>query len=1069
MRRFFISIASLLSVLVLLLLIAPLFISTDLVKSQVTERVSAATGKSLSIGGNVSISLITGLKLNAEDVMLTEADGAPLLSIGEVDFGLALSPLLNGVVEISRIQLDEPRITLQQSADIGGSGSAGTHTETTSPAPFADANEPAGDPLGGLSPETFRLKAFAIRGGQLVQRQADGSETSLVDDFSLDLSLPALNEPAFADGQFSFRGKSHALALTLANPYDLIRQAGSNLSASLTSDAMKITVDGQAMAPEAMFRGSVNGSAPALSDLVNWLIGSRPDLPVNALTFDSQMEVAGSDIKLLELNGQLDSLPFVAAARVTTDGPKPIIRVALELPDLDVDQLLPKAVASTSEVNTASAQSETSTATSIAGSGPSGVTSIDLSPLDGFDGFVDLRIGTLRAKGQTVHDVVFITRVQDGALTASLKEATLADGTAKLDFSALSLNGIPVLSGSADLAGLDAAPLLALAQPAGLAIKGRLSANASFQTSGTTSSALMKALDLNANLRMHDASVDGVGQLLGNPEADRVSNLDVTASVTSLTSPVRLDGALTWNGERVALDMTADPRPLLDGQPTEAQVSVKSRPIWLRYNGRVDPTGDTLVDGKTTVSADSLKRLLGWVGQATSDGTPDGDLSLTSQVAMTGQTVRLTQTNLTFGETKGAGDARLVLAGKPDIEARFVFDSLDVTPFLGSGESASQHAQSSQTQSSQAASTSSSGQSSGWNTDPIDFSGLNSVDLSLDVTTRSLKANNIVVGQSQLVVAIKNGVARADLNELSLYLGQGIGTVVVDASQVVPSLKATFDLSGINARPFLRDAADFDSIEGAGDIALDFTSSGASEAQLVSALNGQAAFTFRDGAIVGINVARMMRALTTDVLTGWTQTQTEKTDFSEFGASFVFTNGVARNDDLRLLGPLVRVSGSGTVSMPPRTIDYRVEPKLVANLTGQGGRVGLDGFPVPVIIRGSWDNPQIYPDIKGILTDPGHAFRQLQSLGGSLGSELFKGVEGVGAVGTVVKDVIGGGAENLGDGLGKLLGAATGNGNRQTSQDGQADGQQNQADAPQDQKSIEEEAIRSLGNILFGN
>ncbi|MBL6431802.1 MAG: hypothetical protein HPM95_14360 [Alphaproteobacteria bacterium] len=48
----------------------------------------------------------------------------------------------------------------------------------------------------------------------------------------------------------------------------------------------------------------------------------------------------------------------------------------------------------------------------------------------------------------------------------------------------------------------------------------------------------------------------------------------------------------------------------------------------------------------------------------------------------------------------------------------------------------------------------------------------------------------------------------------------------------------------------------------------------------------------------------------------------------------------------------------------------------------------LEGLGVPVIVRGSWDRPQIYPDIKGILDNPQAALKQLESLGGG----LFKGV-----------------------------------------------------------------------------
>jgi hypothetical protein len=43
---------------------------------------------------------------------------------------------------------------------------------------------------------------------------------------------------------------------------------------------------------------------------------------------------------------------------------------------------------------------------------------------------------------------------------------------------------------------------------------------------------------------------------------------------------------------------------------------------------------------------------------------------------------------------------------------------------------------------------------------------------------------------------------------------------------------------------------------------------------------------------------------------------------------------------------------------------------------------------VPIVIEGSWNDPRIYPDIKGILENPEAAYKQLQQTGGELISIL---------------------------------------------------------------------------------
>ena len=54
-----------------------------------------------------------------------------------------------------------------------------------------------------------------------------------------------------------------------------------------------------------------------------------------------------------------------------------------------------------------------------------------------------------------------------------------------------------------------------------------------------------------------------------------------------------------------------------------------------------------------------------------------------------------------------------------------------------------------------------------------------------------------------------------------------------------------------------------------GTISLDLSASGASQRAIVSALNGNANLEFTDGAIRGVNIAKMIRNLGTGIVEGW--------------------------------------------------------------------------------------------------------------------------------------------------------------------------------------------------------
>jgi AsmA protein len=315
----------------------------------------------------------------------------------------------------------------------------------------------------------------------------------------------------------------------------------------------------------------------------------------------------------------------------------------------------------------------------------------------------------------------------------------------------------------------------------------------------------------------------------------------------------------------------------------------------------------------------------------------------------------------------------------------------------------------------------------GWSDVRIDFSGLRAVTVKLKLTAGELVYNGIKIGNITLQTTVAGGRLSATLPKFALYGGTGSASLDVDASGKVPAQRVSLSLANFDAYPFLKDSAGFQSIEGTGAIAIDLAASGASQRAIVSALNGTAKFEFTNGAIRGINIAKTLRSLSTGILSGWQANESEKTDFATLGASFKIAAGQAQTSDLRLAGPLVRMSGTGRVDLPAQALKLRVDPKLVASLEGQGGQGDLQGLGVPVMISGPWARPSIYPDIEGILSDPAAAYEQLNRLGSGLVSLPSAGSTGrVDAIGGLINNgKIGTDALRQGalTGIGQLLGA----------------------------------------------
>jgi AsmA protein len=565
-------------------------------------------------------------------------------------------------------------------------------------------------------------------------------------------------------------------------------------------------------------------------------------------------------------------------------------------------------------------------------------------------------------------------------------------GAADADLSGL----VPEVSGRLVLKDGSIADLLLLAGQE-LPASGLLSADLAFETVGLTGEEMLAGLDVNGSVNISEGEIGGLGladAVGGDPEADRITGLSLALEMQGLEAPLSASGALTWRGEGFSLTGEADTSTLLAGQSGAVSVSLKGNRLSVGFDGSAQLP--STVDGAARMQTADLRGLMAWMGQPLAAGGGLGAFSASGIFGFQGDTISFEETRFTLDETSGEANGRVTLGGKPTVTARLDLRELVLDPYLGGGSTGGQPAaQSGSVSGSVSATAAPPAAGRSWSTAPIDFSGLKAANVDFKATANEIRMDKIRIGQSALSVAIQDGVLTADLEKLSLYDGTGSGSVRLNGAAVTPELSAKFDLSGLNAYPLLRDAADFTWIDGKTLIGLNVTTSGASEQQMVQNLKGTASYMFEDGAIRGVNIPQMVRNLSVETLLGWQASPSEKTDFSSLGASFQIENGIATTSDLSLIGPLIRMRGGGTTDMPNQRLSWRVEPKIVASLEGQapmprpkGTDKKMAGLGVPIVVDGSWSDPRIYPDIAGILENPQAAYEQLEQVGGELISIL---------------------------------------------------------------------------------
>lgn len=462
-----------------------------------------------------------------------------------------------------------------------------------------------------------------------------------------------------------------------------------------------------------------------------------------------------------------------------------------------------------------------------------------------------------------------------------------------------------------------------------------------------------------------------------------LDDVNMKVSLPSLSSPMQLDGSLVWNKEKVALALNvANPNALLNGKSTALDTSITSNPVKLGFKGTVANEKVMKAHGTIDLTVPSVRKLAAWAGSPlNAPGTGLGPLSIAGTVDMNGQKLAFTDARLSLDAIKGTGSVRYDGGrARPYVDAKLAVDKLDLNPYLPPESSPA--AQSKPAPSGgKPASASKPAAEEGWSDAPLDLATLKQADANLDFTLGGLVVRKIKIGKSHLIATLKNGRLVADLTEMALYDGKGTAKVTVDGSGRVPAVGLSFDLSGVQANPLLTDAMGLDWLEGTANASLEVKGTGKSQRAIVSALDGAGKVRFQNGAIRGINLAAMVRNVKSAFLNPQAQT-TQKTDFSELSGTYVIHNGILTNNDMELKSPLLRVTGKGTVNLPRRTVNYRVEPKVVASTTGQGGQSKLAGLMVPVIVSGPWSNLSYQPDLAAAISGAakGKALDELKKL-----------------------------------------------------------------------------------------
>ncbi len=426
------------------------------------------------------------------------------------------------------------------------------------------------------------------------------------------------------------------------------------------------------------------------------------------------------------------------------------------------------------------------------------------------------------------------------------------------------------------------------------------------------------------------------------------SDIDLTFAMPSLDKPAKVTTSLRYSGQAIGFEAElAKPRAIFGGDGTPVAVHGHIGGEKATFTGTLSPAPK--LSGQLEVTVSNLATLMALVPGGGSSALPVKTLSLRGEMVATPRRADLKQLTVRLDEMTLAGTVGASWSGKPSVTADLDVSALDLDTLMPVAPAAS------------------SGDTSAASAQAPDLSGLRAVNADATLRLGGLTTKGLTLGANTVKLTLKDGKLAFTLSPASFYGGtvSGKGDITANGNRFTSQVT----LDGVNIEPVLTALQGASRLAGKGEFTANLSGILDTPESTKASLSGDGKFALRDGAIKGVNLAALIRKAKS-MLGQKSEGEADgpaQTDFSELTGSFIISKGVASNQDLRLLSPLIRVTGKGSYDTPASYVNYRVDSALVADLTGQGGVFERKGLVIPVNVKGPVSNLSYTPDLQGLV------------------------------------------------------------------------------------------------------
>lgn len=462
------------------------------------------------------------------------------------------------------------------------------------------------------------------------------------------------------------------------------------------------------------------------------------------------------------------------------------------------------------------------------------------------------------------------------------------------------------------------------------------------ETARTTESELQRIGDIKlGRFRIIDGTV--AYENLSSGRHETLTALELRLDWPRVGEATAGTGAFTWRGELVEFNgSVSEPLKLIAGETSAARFGVASKPLRVSFTGTANSIANTQLDGATSVTAPSVRRVAEWLGVPMGDGAILGAGLLDGRINWIGSTLSFSETHLELDGNRADGALSLDLSDKkPKMLGTLALQTLDLSAYLETFQ-ATINAE------------------GPWPLAPIKMPLLDVADVDLRLSAGEILIGATRIGRSAITAGLHDGKFVVDIGEAQFYGGSLEANAEIEMSAGALLGSASANVRDALAGVALGNLAGISFLDGPASATVQIAGRGETWGALTAAVAGQAKVEVIDGMLRGFELGQIADlAGASPIADGAAGTGT--IPFNSLTASLSLADGAIEGSDIQISGDGFTIDLSGRGSLVNETVRARGVLAVA--------RVGTIGKPrdVPFVVSGSWAAPNVLPDYERLI------------------------------------------------------------------------------------------------------